>query len=381
MRSKKGKILIISKNFPPSLGGMEHLAWKLYQQLEPHYQCDIIAPDGAEQFVNTANTNIFTCPLKPLPYFLFTAYRKALKLASNTQYDLCIGCSGIVAPITNALAKQKGIPSVILVHGLDIIAQNFIYQRYFVPRICNSNLIIANSANTAKLTRKKCTNSNLQVINPGVDAVTDLAPANNQFRETFKLGNKPILLSVGRIIPRKGLAEFIRYCLPEITKNHPNVIYCIAGEAPRHAINKTGDALSAIHESIASTGLHDNILITGKLSDELLHSAYSESSLFIFPVLESENDIEGFGMVAIEAAARGLPTAAFASGGIPDAVSPQSGVLVPTGNYQQLSQFVVNYIDSQYKEITPDSCQQHASKYSWENYGRKFRHEIDEIIV
>jgi phosphatidylinositol alpha-1,6-mannosyltransferase len=86
----------------------------------------------------------------------------------------------------------------------------------------------------------------------------------------------------------------------------------------------------------------------------------------VFPVLESSDDVEGFGMVAIEAAANGLPTVAFDVGGIADAVEdPVSGRLVPAQDYVKLTNAVSAYITNGRLAEFEEQCCQSARKRSW----------------
>jgi phosphatidyl-myo-inositol dimannoside synthase len=112
------------------------------------------------------------------------------------------------------------------------------------------------------------------------------------------------------------------------------------------------------------------------------------SELLVFPVLDLPGDVEGFGMVAVEAAAHGLPTAAFAVGGVTDAVANKiSGWLVKSGDYPGFSKVILNYLERhksypsiQCAEISKLKCLHYATKFSWELFGEQLRATYQNII-
>src|SRR5690606_3589327 len=97
--------------------------------------------------------------------------------------------------------------------------------------------------------------------------------------------------------------------------------------------------VESIQAQAEQTGVAGHLRFLGVITDAQLATAYEAADVHIFPVRYIPGDPEGFGMVAIEAAAHGTPTVAFATGGVIDAVaSGQSGQLVPPGDYAALAQ-------------------------------------------
>jgi SAM-dependent methyltransferase len=112
----------------------------------------------------------------------------------------------------------------------------------------------------------------------------------------------------------------------------------------------------------------EHIRFLGVITDKvLLATAYEAADVHVFPVRHIPDDPEGFGMVAIEAAAHGLATAAFATGGIVDAVHHgESGYLAETNNYAELSQHVLQLLQ---QPTTIESIQGFAHGFAWKNFG------------
>ena len=194
------------------------------------------------------------------------------------------------------------------------------------------------------------------------------------FRQQHGLGTRPLLLAVGRLTPRKGILEFVRDCLAGIASALPEVLLVVIGDEAPDAL--TGSGTGARHDIEALAVLHGvqrNLAFLGPCSDEDLSAAYAASSVCIFPVREQPGDVEGFGMVAIEAAAHGLPTVAFAIGGIPDAVSDGvSGRLIRSGDYAGFTDATLGYLRGR-EEFNSAACRHFAAGFEWAKFGARLR--------
>ena len=105
-----------------------------------------------------------------------------------------------------------------------------------------------------------------------------------------------------------------------------------------------------------------------------LDDAYFAADVLIFPVQERENDIEGFGMVAIESAAHGLPTVAFSVGGVPDAVADGCcGKLIPADDNIAFAQAVIDLLSRQSSPVQVDACLNFAESFQWDAFGNQLR--------
>jgi phosphatidylinositol alpha-1,6-mannosyltransferase len=289
-----------------------------------------------------------------------------------------------MAPLVVVLSKLFRVKSVLFIHGLDIIADNLLFQNFFVPFIKKANYLIANSSNTKSLVESKgIANETIHIIHPGVEIpLKNQLQAAETFRQKFNLKDSKILLSVGRLIPRKGLAEFIEYSFQDIISTDPKIKLVIIGSEPQNALSKKKSVKEKIRKLILKNHLEEKILLLGKVDDDILQKAYYESDLFIFPLVETPGDVEGFGMVAIEAASFGLPVVTFDIGGVKDAViDGETGFLVQPGNYKQLTGLIIDQFNSAKQKITHQKCIEHAQKFSWQNYGEQLRHFLAIVSI
>src|SRR5690606_24700631 len=126
--------------------------------------------------------------------------------------------------------------------------------------------------------------------------------------------------------------------LPKIVRDEPSAVLVIVGEAPKNSLGAGIQTQGEILQAAQQNGLEKHIKFLGVITDKTaLATVYEAADVHVFPVRHIPDDPEGFGMVAIEAAAHGLPTVAFATGGIVDAVKDgMSGYLVERNNYDQL---------------------------------------------
>ncbi len=364
-------VLVITRNFPPLTGGMERLMGHAVQALAADHTVTVIGPAGGEQHC-PSGVRYRGCPPSPA-LFLPCALLKGIIEASRARYDLVLGGSGVVAPITRVVARLARARSSLFVHGLDLVAKSAIYQRVFVPAIRRHDIIVANSENTRRLAIERgCKEAAVSVVNPGCRIPDpDRSPDTQAFRAAHKLEGARIVLFVGRIIQRKGLIPFIRNAWTEITASVDQAQLLIVGDSPVDALMRDASEARKLDAAVASAP-PDSITFLGKVNDEVLAACYASASCLVFPLIPVDGDVEGFGMVATEAAARGTPTIAFNVGGVADAISDElSGRLISPGDYESFASAVIHACTQ--SGFIPEDIRQYASEFSWDRYDRKLR--------
>jgi phosphatidylinositol alpha-1,6-mannosyltransferase len=122
-------------------------------------------------------------------------------------------------------------------------------------------------------------------------------------------------------------------------------------------------------------------LLLGACGDQELEGAYDAADLCVFPLVEMPGDIEGFGMVAIEAAAHGLPTVAFNVGGVGDAIADhRSGRLVPAGSYSNFIEHVIEVLNVGRTRAVQDECRRFAESFEWGHFGDRLRGQVGRLM-
>ncbi|MGH8274485.1 MAG: glycosyltransferase family 4 protein [Gammaproteobacteria bacterium] len=332
--------LLITRNLPPVIGGMERLIAHVADALASEYETVIVGPRGGQ--VLREPSAYYDCPLSPPARFLAAAARKARKAARLHRPRLVLAGSGLTAPIARFAARKAHAHYAVYLHGLDIAVEHPLYRRFFLPAIRDADFVIANSHYTAGLADLAgVPPKSIRILNPGVELPVELPDsekAREAFRKRYALPAGPILLGAGRLTPRKGFSEFVAHSLPAILEALPDAQFVVAGEVPRHAAKRVGNEVDAIRKAAETTHSGDHVHLIGPLDDAGLAQAWPAADVHIFPVRDDPQDPEGFGMVALEAAAWGVPSVAFAAGGVGDAVAEgKSGYLVPPGDYAGLA--------------------------------------------
>lgn len=375
------RILLITRNLPPLVGGMERLHHHIFLELSKQYEVAVAGPIGCESYLH-AGIQINTFHTSPKSIFVAQSIHTAWHLGKKFHPDLVVCGSGATSIAGLLIARRLKVPFITFLHGLDIVASHFLYRKLFLPAIRASDTVIAISKHTAKLCMEHGVSpEKIKILHPGVQMPTKDQLGTGDFRKKIGAPDKSILLSVGRIAERKGLIEFIINCMPDLVSSDPNIVFIIVGSEAQDALNANSGMLTKLNETITRMNLQSNVKLLGKLDENELIQAYNASQLFVFPVLDLPGDVEGFGMVAIEAAAHGLATVAFATGGVPDAVSDGvSGYLVEPGNYQKLTQTILKYLSNE-TTFNKVDCQQFASGFNWTSFGDKLNTIIKSTLT
>lgn len=362
------RALLITRNLPPVIGGMERLIGHVAATLASEYDTTIVGPRGAR--LDAQPAAFHDCPLSPLIRFLATAGHKSWR-AAHHHPDVVLAGSGLAAPIARLAARKAGAPHAVYLHGLDIATPHPVYRRFFVPAIRDADLVIANSQYTARLARKSGIPENaIHILHPGVELparIPEHEDSARAFREHHDLPAGPILLGVGRITPRKGFTDFVAHTLPAVLENIPDAQFVVAGEVPRHAAQQTGNEAEKLRQAANEAGIAEHVHLIGPLDDTGLSRAWPAADLHVFPVRENPDDPEGFGMAALEAAAWGVPTVAFATGGVPDAVGEgKSGRLIEPGDFEAFARAVIETINNH--SALPTSARTFAETFAWPHF-------------
>ena len=348
---------------------MERLMQHSVETLASRFDVTLIGPSGCGEYAPKSVSTI-ECPAAPFS-FLAMAFLKGIVPARNRRFDIVLGGSGLVGPVTWILSGIAKARSVVFVHGLDLVVDNWIYQRFFVPFLRRHDRIVANSQNTRRIAIDKgCESARVQIVHPGSTIPLKPVPEETtSFRTSLGLENCKIVLSVGRMVRRKGLAEFLEEAWPRIVVLQPDAILLVVGDSPDNALLQDPKGAQRLVNAIERCG-KDTVRFLGSVEDDVLWNCYATADVLVFPLIRVKGDVEGFGMVAIEAAASGTPTVAFPVGGVVDAVADGvNGTLVPEGDYRAFADAVVSICNG--GPPGSSTCRTHALEFSWDEHGQK----------
>lgn len=381
-KGRRLRILLITRNLPPLVGGMERLNWHMAAESARAADIRAIGPQGSAELA-PPGVIVREAPVRPLWKFLWRAFTLARREAREWNPDIILAGSGLTAPLALYAASVCGAKTAVYVHGLDITVQHVIYRALWLSSIRRMDRVFANSRATAALCRGIGVDSVLiSVLHPGVELPAALADelAVEEFRRRHELGRRPLLLSVGRLSTRKGLREFVERTLPMIVAAQPDILLLVVGSVPNNALHAQAQTPQSIRETATRAGVARNLKFLGIIPDAELAVAYRAARVHVFPIREIPGDPEGFGMVAIEAAAHGLPTVAFAVGGVTDAVADGiSGWLVAAGDYAAMASRIQEILAGCETDGWWAGSRQFAEQFCWESFGEKLRSGIHDM--
>ncbi len=378
------EILFISHKYPPSMGGMQKQSYELITGMEKYCKVHKIVHDGRES---------------GLKFFILLKKRVRQMFRKHPGIELVHLNDGLMAFFYKRALPLTKVPVAVTVHGLDFVFGATYFKSWLVNQYKKLDHIIAVSRSTAEIMKEAgIPSEKISVVNNGVDHDIEKIAYDENRRQSLEkdlkvdLSHKKLLMSAGRPVVRKGFSWFIKNVLTRLPED---VIYLIAG--PR---NKKGSLYKFFLKILPSEWMRAFSLFFGipmdcMEIDELCKKAslknrvvflesppYNEllktmkaADLFIMPNINAKGDVEGFGLVALEAAMSGAPVLVSRTEGITDAVIENgNGFLVDSGNSKAWSEKIIHLLSDREKlekmrKKAPEFTKKH---YSWEKMVREY---------
>lgn len=327
------QVLLLSELFPPAIGGSAVLFEGIYSRL---HDLDVrvladCGPVGALQDEQRGALRVFRRALATSRWGLLDPrgfahhLRCALRLGQLASRRRVVHCGrALPEGVTALLSRLMGGPRYVCwAHGEDLAlalrSREFELLTKWVYRFAEGAL--ANSCNTATLLESLgVPGDKIEIVYPGVDADRFRPDVDGRdIRARYAGPRDVLLLSVGRLQRRKGHDVAIE-AVAELSGVLPNLRYVIAGD---------GDERERLEQLAAARGVRNRVFFAGAIADDLLPAYYAACDVFLLPNRNDDGDIEGFGIVFLEAAAAGKPVIGGDSGGVPEAVERDvTGLLV-----------------------------------------------------
>lgn len=369
------KAMLISEIFPPLHGGSGRWFWEVYTRLprgdyimavgkHPNQEIFDKTHDLPIERINLSSTSWGIKSLKGLAFYFrcFWVLRTLIKKHQIKKLH-CGRClpEGFMAYL---LKLFTGMPYLCYIHGEDIETAALSRElSWMVKRVLNNaEKLICNSHNTAGLVSSKwqTPSERIAVVHPGVDTNKfKPAPRSIEIREQLGWGDRPVILTVGRLQERKGHDMMIR-AMPAIIEKMPSVLYAIIGN---------GDHKVFLNELVDRLGIQHSVSFMNEIDDQAMVKCYQQCDLFILPNRQVGNDIEGFGMVLVEAQACGKFVITGNSGGTAETlIQGETGVVVDCSTPENLAITVVELLSNLTRlEEGKEKARQHVeNSFDWE---------------
>jgi phosphatidylinositol alpha-1,6-mannosyltransferase len=322
------KILLFTLEYPPFQGGIANY----YGNMLKYW------PDRYEIFVLNNNKGELISNILPFFKWIPSIFKLKKSIKDNKIDYILVGHIlplGTAAYILSYFLKFK---FAVIMHGMDYsFSQKSKRKMRLTEKILKrSDKIICSNSYLMNEVKKDYGNK-VFLFNPGIVAtVGSRQKLLDELKEKYNLENKFLLLTVGRLVERKGFAKVINL-IPELVKTIPNLVYIIVGNGPER------DKLSG---QIKFLNLK-NVITINDADDEARNAWLNLSDVFIMISEDIKGDYEGFGIVYLEANLAGKPVIAGDSGGVRDAVvNDETGLLIDPDNKEA----IIKAIQKLYKD-------------------------------
>ncbi|MDR0714658.1 MAG: glycosyltransferase family 4 protein [Bacteroidales bacterium] len=368
------EILFVSHKFPPSTGGMEKHCYELVT--------------GMERKCKTHRL-IYDSKRSRLSFFLSLRRKIGQICRTHPQIDIIYFNDALIAAFCSFTKLYGHISYVVTLHGLDVVFPSRIYHKYIFRRLNFYNQMIAVSSATARKAIALGIDSRKLVVIPnGIDVSPLRDTPESVFRDWLSAkridaSGRQILMMTGRPVKRKGFSWFAEHVFPQLQEQFYLIVtgpfhhkpallermVFLLPEKPREKVMLFFGYFSderRLRKIISQTPCISHL---GCLPYSEVEMLYNKADAFVMPNIAVEGDMEGFGLVCLEASAHGAPVFASDIDGIPGAIiNGRNGFLLPPGNagvwVETLNDFAHN--TGFYK-----SCKDRFSRFTGANYSRE----------
>jgi phosphatidyl-myo-inositol dimannoside synthase len=375
-------VVVLSEHFCPKSGGTITWLYETYRRFAPEEVLVVAGANGDTEKLDSAlpfkveRVRMQMNDWDPTQAASLWRYLAMFRHVRSSQ-RLCqagqVHCMKVLPEglIAWCLRCITGVPYLLYAHGEEI--QMRLTSRtlgWLIPPLYKgADAIMANSRHTKELLELMGVRpERIHVIHPGVNAAEFRATegARRAVRQRHGLGEAVTLLTVGRLQRRKGQDMVIK-ALPLIKERFPTAKYLIVGTGEEHA---------SLQQLAQDHGVREDVVFAGSVSDGDRAAYYAACDLFVMPNRQIDADIEGFGIVFLEAAAAGKPVIGGRSGGTGEAIQDGvTGIRVDGENVEAIAAAVIEILaDSDKARAMGEQGRQWVEKaFSWESIVERTR--------
>ena len=354
--------LIVTRAFPPELGGMQSLMWGLTKEMSKNFMIKVFA-DYQKNHKEFDDKESFSIERVGGIKFL----RKIRKAQLINEFLKESKVQGIIADHWKSLELIKSNKKkYCLIHGKEINhpKESSINTR-LIKVLNDTEKVIANSEYTKNLAIDKGVDKNkVVVINPGINPVEELNEKSLEKVERLLKIKTPRLITVSRFDKRKNHEKVIM-ALRNLKQQYPDIIYICVGY---------GDEENNLKKLVQELDLSSQVMFFKDISDDLKNSLLAKSDIFVMPSIIHKTSVEGFGISYVEAAQYGVPSLGGKDGGASDAIDHNKTGLICDGNnlddiYSSLNSMIEN---KKYLELGKNA-KDYVSKFQWEKIIEEYK--------
>ena len=372
------KILCITNDFGPRAGGIETFIIGLIERLPKNSVVVYTSSQsGSAEFDTKWSENFGVEVIRDRSKILLPTYRVSKNLRSLLQQrEISTVFFGAAAPLgllSQSLRKAGAEKIVAITHGHEVWWAKLWPFSWAIKRIGNGVDVLTYLGDYTRRAISAALPASSQEkmvrLAPGID-IEHFSPAkkNPRIRHELGLDDKKVIVSVGRLVHRKG-QDFLIDALPLISQKIPNVHLLLVGEGPYRA---------ELEKRSVALGVRDRITFIGRVQHSELPEYICAGDIFAMPSRSrlAGLEVEGLGIVYLEASACGLPVIGGTSGGAPDAVlEGETGFSVDGTSAPAIAEAAIRLLeDAQYSAQLGDQGRQWIiDQWRWEIWAEKFQ--------
>jgi phosphatidyl-myo-inositol dimannoside synthase len=313
------RTLIVTNDFPPRQGGIQSFVYELARRLDPD-RLTVYAPkwDGDAAFDAAAPFEVVRHPTS-LMIGGPSVRRRAAGLARSRKAEVVVfGASAPLGLITPVLRKAGVQRAIAITHGHEAGWAALPVARQLLRRIGDETDVVTYLGEYFRVrlatALRPAAAARMTQLHPGVDpaAFRPDPVARAAIRQRYGLGDRPVVICVSRLVPRKGQDTLLR-AWPAVLGQVPDAALLIVSGGPY---------AKPLRRLAEQTGVVSSVTFTGPVPQPELPAHYAAGDVFSMPCRTRRGglDVEGLGIVYLEASAAGLPVVGGDSGGAPDAI-------------------------------------------------------------
>ncbi|MDB4858875.1 glycosyltransferase family 4 protein [Candidatus Pelagibacter sp.] len=354
--------LIVTRSFPPELGGMQSLMWGLARELSKNFMIKVFADyiENHKEFDEQATFSIERVGgLK-----LFRKYRKAYLIDEFIKNGKI---NGIIADHWKSLEHLKtNKKKYCLIHGKEINhAKGSGINKRLLTVLNNVEKVIANSKYTKDLAINIGVKAdNIIVINPGINPIKDLDQKSLEKVESLLAVKTPRLITVSRFDKRKNHQKVIM-ALRNLKQIYPDIIYICIGY---------GDEEENIKDLVKELDLEGQVMFFKDISEDLKNALVAKSNIFVMPSIIYKSSVEGFGIAYTEAAQLSIPSIGGKDGGASDAIDHEkTGLICDGGNLDDIYSSINSMFENKKYLEYGKNAKEFVTKFYWPNIIEQYK--------
>lgn len=386
------RVLVVTNDLPPRVGGIQNYVDELARGLVAAGD-DVVLLGSTPRSDTALDVGAFDASApyevvrEPTPVLLPTprVRRHTVELVRALHVDVVVYGATVPLALTGPdVRRLTGVPYVCFTHGLEVSAVRLpggrrVLRRIgadagavtYVSRWCRD--LLSPGFGPGPLT---------DLLAPGVDPDRyHLGVDGDAVRERHRLGGRPVIVCVSRLVERKGQDQLIR-AMPELRRRVPGTALLVVGGGPHR---------QALERLAVELDVADDVVFTGIVGDDELPAHFAAGDVFAMPCRERRGglEVEAFGIVFIQAQAVGVPVVAGDIGGVPDAVGGRvagdeaGGVLVDGTDLDAVTDAVWSLLAdrAEARRLGQQGARRVAERFTWPSRTARLRSLLDDAVA